>query len=194
MKQVLNRTTAPQVVRFFDVCFKRGVIDAYELGDDLEAKDFLESRLEDWRFGVIGKPEDLDWQMFRFTMYFWARENHLTKFAEDYIFKVRSKNYTWCLLPYCLRFYLMGIKEWLDYPNPVNIEMFKHSSKVHWNPSVIPYKITTGDFISYMHEFAYDYRRRPEEDKEVSDTAMDSFCLAIFDLTRKYERHSEEDI
>ena len=64
MKELpLNRTTAPQVVRFFDVCFKQGVIDAYNYHDNYGARDFLQRFKESWDFGVLGEPEDFDWEI-----------------------------------------------------------------------------------------------------------------------------------
>mgnify|MGYP006988898266 CR=1 FL=1 len=186
---ILNRTTAPQVIRFFDICFKQGVFDAYNLGDDLEAKAFLEERSEDWKFGILGEADDYDWQAFRFTLYWWARKYHMTGLAENYIFKIQTKNYLWCLLPYCMRFYLMGIDEWECYPNPVNIEVFKGQNKVHWDPSADVNKFTTQDYIYHMQDFAHKYRRLPEDyPYPVSPGVMDEYCKAIYDLTRKYVR------
>lgn len=186
MSYALNRTIAPHILRFFDICFKQGVIDACTLGDDLESKSFLEARKEDWKFGVLGKPEEHDWQMFRFTMYWWARRAGMKSLGENYIFNIRNKDAIWCFLPYCMRFYLLGIEEWLDYPSPVGIEIFKKNSKAHWSPNAGMKKFTRGDYISYMHDFAYAYRSLPEEEMPVSCTAMESFCQAMFDLTRGF--------
>lgn len=182
----LNRTTGPQILRFFDVCFKQGVLDAYNLGDDLEARSFLESKKEDWSFGVLGQPDDFDWRSFRFTLYWWARRARMKSLAENYIFKIRVKNYLWCFLAYCMRFYLMGIEEWLAYPNPVNIEVFRSQSKMHWNPSYPVKNFTRGDYISYMHEMEHDFLRLPEGSRQAAASAMASFISAIYDLTRKY--------
>lgn len=201
----LNRTSGPQIVRFFDICFKQGVLDAYNYGDKYGAKEFLNNHMAAWDFGVLGEPDDYDWEMWRFTLYRWARRNHLTSFAENYIFRISKKNYLWYLLPFCMRFYMLGIQEWLDYPQPMAIERFKQEKKVHWAPQENPSmrKITKNDFISYMQEFTYDYRRSQdnfEPDKRpMSVVTMDGYCQAIHDLTRKYDRGrkikiKEEDV
>ena len=186
MSQTLNRTIAPHILRFFDICFKQGVIDAYTLGDDLESKSFLETRKEDWKFGVLGKPEDHDWQMFRFTLYWWARRVNMKSLCENYIFKIRKIDPVWCFLPYCMRFYLLGIEEWLNYPNPVGIEVFKRSYRAHWDPGSGMKKFTRGDYFSYMHDFAYAYRGIPEEERPASCSSMEAFCQAMFDLPRGF--------
>ena len=189
----LNRTSAPQIIRFFDICFKQGVIDACNFTDDYGAKEFVEKHKPAWDFGVLGEPDDFDWQMWRFTLYRWARHNHMTPFAENYIYKIVKKNYLWCLLPFCMRFYLMGIEEWTQYPNEAGIERFKHEGRVHWAPQANSSlrKMTKSDIHSYMLQFAYEYRRTPEEGREMSLNTMDGYCQAIYALNQKYVKVSK---
>ena len=183
---ILNRTSAPAILRFYDVCFKSGVIDAYEYGDDLAVKEFLDKKTEDWTFGTLGKYADMDWQAFRYTLYWWSRKKRMTSFAEKYIFKLTTKNYTWCFLVYCMRFYLLGIQEWLSYPSPVGLEIFKATPKIHWDKNSEIKKFTKGDYFSHMHDIAYDFSRIDEESRPISSNMMDGFCEALFDLTRGY--------
>ena len=91
----------------------------------------------------------------------------MTTFAENYIYKIVKKNYLWCLLPFCMRFYLMGIEEWIQYPNAAALERFKHEGRIHWAPQANSSlrKMTKSDIHSYMLQFAYEYRRAPEEVK-----------------------------
>lgn len=191
MRRPLNRSSAPVVIRFFDLCFKQGVIDACDFGDDYGAKEFLDQHRAAWDFGVLGEPDDFDWEMWRFTMYRWARGNHMTRFSQDFIYRIVKKHYLWYFLPYCMRFYLMGIAEWLEYPNSARLEIFKGESKVHWKPVDKGLrKMNVNDFISYMQEFCYEFRRSPlskGEDRIMSPAALDAFCQAIHDLTRKYD-------
>lgn len=183
----LNRVNGPHILRLYDVCFKHGVIDACKMEDDYEVRRFVEEHTSTWEFGVLGEDLEVDWQMFRFVLYRWCRESPgLTKFAENYLLRVRITNLYWCLLPYCMRFYLLGIKEWLDYPNRAGIEIFKKNNRVHWSKNEKTKNFTKPDYISYMHEFAFEYRRLPEGSRPVTDSAMDTFCSAVFDLTRKY--------
>ena len=189
MADPLNRTSAKQIVRFFDLCFKQGVIDAYNFADDYGSKEFLDKHTESWDFGVLGEPDDFDWEMWRFTLYRWARHNHMMMFSENYIFSIVRKNYLWYLLPFCMRFYLLGISEWLEYPNPVGIALFKQNGRVHWSPQKNSslQRITVNDFISYMQQFVYEYRRTPDETKTMNPGTMDGYCQAIHDLTRRYD-------
>ena len=189
---LLTRTTAPKVVRFMYFCFQRGVLDAYELGSDSDAREFYDEKSESWEFGTLSRPDETDWKAFRSQLYWWAREHRMTTLAETYIFRIRNKNYTWCLLPYCMRFYLMGIKEWLEYPNPGRVEYFKQVNRDHWNPNAKVKTMTRTDIISYLHTFEFDFRRLEENNLEISEASMSSFIQALFDRSRKYVTGSAE--
>lgn len=184
----LNRTTGPQILRFFDICFKQGVVDAYNLTNDYEAREFVKRHKAAWDFAVLGDQEDFDWQMWRFTLYRWARNNRLTPFGENYLYKIVKKNYLWCLLPFCMQFYLMGIEEWLQYPNPGQMERFLHETRVHWAPQANPSlrRMSKADIRYCMQEFAMHYRRLPKEQQPVSYRTMDGYCEAIYALNQKY--------
>lgn len=188
MRDPLNRTSAPMIVRFFDVCFKQGVIDACKTDDSFEVGRFIEGHRYDGAFGILGSEYEYecDWEMFRFTLYKWARNAGLRSFAENYLLMIRKKNYLWCLLPYCMQFYLLGASEWLDYPNEMQVERFKMEKKKHWSPNSPVKAFTLPDYMSYLHEFAYIYRKLPEDRKQVSTAMMEGFCQAIYALTRKY--------
>lgn len=197
MSLLLNRTSAPQVIRFFTLCYKQGVIDACEKGSDLDVKEFLQDHLATWSFGTLEHMDvEYDWKAFQYWAYWFARQNGLKGLAENYIFRIRSKNYIWCFLPYCQRFYYLGIEDWLKHPSPARIELFKATPKALWVEDGARKNITKPDVISYLHSFEFEYRQLPEEEKEVSDMMMGSFIQALYDLSRKYVTGSkfEEDI
>lgn len=193
MSDLLTRETAPQAIRFMYLCFQRGVLDAHAFGSDLDAEEFYKDRMADWGFGTLAHPGEFDWKAFRSQLYWWAREHRMKTLPEKYIFRIRNKNYTWCLLPYCMRFYLMGIREWLDYPNPGRIEFFKQSGKDHWNPNAPIKSMTRTDIISYLHTFEFEFRRADTGVLGVSEASMSSFISALYDLSRKYVTGKTEE-
>jgi hypothetical protein len=184
----LNRTNASMLAKFFDTCFRHGVMDACAVEDDYAVRAFVAKHQFHGSFGVLGDELDYDWRMFRFVLYRWAREEGMPGLAENYILQIRVKNYLWCLLPYCMWFYLMGAKEWLEYPSAPALEMFKQDHRIHWNPKAKVKKFKLPDYISYMHEAAYDYRRVPEDERQISTAMMDNYCMAVYDLTRRHGR------
>ena len=183
MKDPLNRTNGVAIVRLFDVCFKQGVVDSSEIEDDYAVRDFISKHKFKFTFGTIQEPDGVDWRSFRFIVYRWARENGLTNLAENYIIMIRKTNYLWCLLPYCMWFYLMGAKEWLAYPVQPKLSIFKMHRRIHWDPNSPVKKFTRMDYVSYMHEACFFYKKLDEENMLASVTAMESYCQAIFDLT-----------
>ena len=185
MTEALNKNSAASLLRFFDVCFKRGVEEAYRMEDDYAVRDFVFLHESPASFGSLMSSEEVDWRSFRFVLYRWARESNMTPLAENCILAAKRCNYLWCIFPFCMWFYLMGVKEWLGYPSPQPLEVFKMTPRVHWNPKVTPSKITRMDFISYMHEAAFAYRRLDGSAKGVSDRVMDGFCQAVYMLTRE---------
>lgn len=182
----LNRANGPAILRLFDACFKRGVIDACEAEDDYAVRDFISRHKSNWTFGTIQEPAEMDWRTYRFILYRWSREMGCTSFAENYLLMVRKTNYLWCLLPYCMYFYLMGAEEWIAYPAQPKIGIFKMNKRVHWDPNCPVKKFTRTDYISYMHEASFAYRKLDEEKRIVSCSLMEAYCQAVFDVTRKY--------
>ncbi len=185
----LNRTTAPQILRLCALCLKNGVLDAYELGDDYAAEEFVRKHKENWTYGVLGEPDDYDWKMWRFSLYKWCRRAGLSSFADNYLYEVKRFNYLYCPILMSMRFYLMGIEEWLSYPNPVGIEQFRAQTSIHWRPQGGgPLKLTKKDIIAELQDISYQSRRRPENEQEISFGILDEFCKAMYDLTSKYIR------
>lgn len=190
-KLPLNRTTAPQVIRLFDSCFKRGVLDAFSQDDDISVREWLERHKEAGDFGLVYDDENFDFRRWRFTIERWAREDRLGSVGDTYLnsMYVRKKNNTflYAILPMTMRFYLMGVEEWLSYPNPISIEVFRHTKKVHWKqvPNHLR-NITTSDFLSLLQEFIYE-RQKMHLDDDLTDRQYDSFSVAMYQYTRKYE-------
>lgn len=186
MSELLNRSTAAQTIQFFYQCFRHGVLDAAEFDDSADLEEFYQKKSSDWSFGTLGYPDEMDWQAFRSQLYWWARAAGLKTFAESYLFRVRSKNHTWCVLPCAMRFYLMGIKEWIAYPNLGRIERFKGAKNIHWDPTGDIAKFTRTDIISYLHTFEFEYRRLEDDPLEIPPLAFSTFTAALYDLSQKY--------
>lgn len=178
----LNRSSAPQIIRLCSVCFKQGVLGAYDMGDDYAVQEFVDSHESSWTYGVLGEPDDYDWKMWRFSLYRWCRNSGLVKFAEDYLYEVKKYDHLFCPIIFSMRFYLLGIREWLAYPNPVGIERFRKNSNVHWDPKIAK-KITRTEVLADIQDMAYKYRRLPESAKTVPDATIVDFSAALFALT-----------
>lgn len=190
-KLPLNRTTAPQVIRLFDSCFKRGVIDACSQDDDYGVKEWLERHKTTGGYGLVYDDENFDFRRWRFTIERWAREDRLGSVGDTYLnsqfLRGYNRNFMFAVLPMTMRFYMMGVEEWLEYPNPLSLEVFRHTKKIHWKNVPKHLKnITTSDFLSLLQEFIYE-RQRMHLENDLPDSQYDSFSVAMYKYTRKYE-------
>ena len=185
---VLTKTIAKQILRLFDHCFKQGVMDAADSSDDLMAREWLEARLNDGKFGRVIEPDaEYNWKRWRFTLYWWSRESKIGTLGENYIDYIRDMNsFHYALLPVCMRFYLMGVQEWLDYPNPSKMVFFTGENNVHWAPvgSNIR-KISVTDFISYVQMFIFE-RVEKQYEGDMPSSRYDSFAQALWTLTKRF--------
>lgn len=189
MRSHITRKSAPEIIRLLDYCYKRGVVDASEVEDDLAVQDWYDETIDSGKYGLVGSPdEECDWKRWRFFLLRWCRENRLSSLGFDYIDGVRrARGFEFLIIPMAMRFYLFGVKEWLDYPNPSLIGMFKAKPKFRWSPSVPQQmkNMTKDDFISLIQEFIYELRNKPMEGmKDVAPRAMDNFEYAMWQMTR----------
>lgn len=197
----INRTSAPNIIRLLDYCFKKGVQEASEFEDDYTAKEWLEEKLSTGGYGLLSEDSvDFDWKRWRFTLYRWCRDRRLNSLAENYIDKIRTyqATFAFAILPITMRFYLMGVQEWLEYPNGLNMALFKQNQKIHWKP--MPkhlVKLTTNDYISLIQEFVYE-RIGMGFEGDMIQSRYDSFAFAMWRCVQKYPVHGfgeeKEDI
>jgi hypothetical protein len=167
-----------------------------ELGDDYAAMDFLERHKADGGYGLVYDDEKFDWRRWRFVLERWCREFRLGSVGETYIdsMYVRTlsrRNFLFAIIPISMRFYLMGVEEWLDYPNPAGAEIFRNTRKIHWKPVPKHMRImTTPDIRSYVQEFIYE-RQKMAIEGDLSDTQYDDFSRALWKMTQKYATGSK---
>lgn len=190
-KGILNRSTARQALRLFDYCFKMGVLDARDVEDDYLVQEWYDSHNSDWTYGLLSAPDAVfPWQRWRHTLYRWCRNTGLRLLGETYIDMMRSKNQSclFAIIPISMRFYLMGVEEWLAYPNRTNSEVFKMNLYIHWKPMrpATLKTIRTDDFIAYMQDWAYEFKDLPLNVQKIvcKDTFFDGFIQGIWQLTR----------
>ncbi len=199
MRSPLNRTTAPQLIRLFDYCFKQGVIDACNYEDDYFVREWYETKLKSGSYGVLHEPDDdFDWKRWKFTLYRWCRIGRLGSITDSYVSRVHcfKNTFLFAILPITMRFYLEGIAEWLEYPNPTNTVYFMSNKKIHWKPVPNHLKIMkTDDFISMVQQFVYE-RQAMNKQGDLTTRQYDSFATAVWRCVQKYPVYgaSEEEI
>lgn len=189
MTSPITHKSALDVVRLLDFCYKKGVIDACGVEDDLAVQDWLDATHKKGKYGLVDFPdEECDWKRWRFFLLRWCRENKLSKLGFDYIDGIRKvSGFEYVIIPMTMRFYLQGVKEWLEYPNEMGIALFKSRYRQRWTNKVPKNmkNMKTDDFISLIQEFIYEFRQFPmDEMTDLRDSALDNFEYAMWQMTR----------
>lgn len=183
MKSPFSHARTLQIAHLFDYCFKRGAIEACDAEDDVAVTDWYEQRKKDGCYGLISDMGlDYDWRRWRFTLLRWCRMANLRSLADGFIDELkRDGNILSAIFPVSMRFYLLGVKEWLDYPNPINMEFFKHNMRIHWKDTND--KFFNNDYIVYIHEFTYEAQDSGIEERLVR--RMDGFAQGMWSGFKK---------
>jgi len=189
MKSHITRTSAKSIIRLLDLCYKKGVIAAASVEDDLAVKDWVDSMRNTGKYGIVDFPDEIcDWKRWRFFLLRWCRENKMTSLGFNYIDSIRKPcGFEYVIIPMTMRFYLQGVMEWLEYPNILALALFKSRCRLRWTNKVPKNMktITTNDFISMIQEYIYELRQYPmEEMVDFPQGALDNFEYAMWQTTR----------
>jgi len=189
MRSPLNLKTAPEILRLFDSCFRRGVIEACEAEDDFAVKEWFDATFHQGKYGLVSFPEEsFDWKRWRFMLLRWCREERMSTLGFDYIDGIRKvSGFQYMVIPMTMRFYLMGVQEWLEYPNELAMAFFKTNRKIHWSDKVPKFMraFRKEDYIAYIQEFIYEFQNFPmEEMHKLGPKAMVDFEMVMWQITR----------
>ena len=189
MTSKITRASAPEVIRLLDFCYKKGVVDAAAVEDDLAVQDWLDAMHKQGKYGLVDFPdEECDWKRWRFFLLRWCRENRLSKLGFEYIDSLRKvSGFEYVVIPMTMRFYLQGVKEWLEYPNELGLVLFKSKYRQRWTNKVPQTMkvMRTDDFISLIQEYIYELRQYPmEEMVDFPSSNYDNFEYAMWQMTR----------
>lgn len=189
MTSKITRASAPEVIRLLDFCYKKGVVDAAAVEDDLAVQDWLDAMHKQGKYGLVDFPdEECDWKRWRFFLLRWCRENRLSRLGFEYIDSLRKvSGFEYVVIPMTMRFYLQGVKEWLEYPNELGLILFKSKGRQRWTDKVpqTMKMMRTDDFISLIQEYIYELRQYPmEEMVDFPSSNYDNFEYAMWQMTR----------
>lgn len=189
VKSHITRRSALDIIRLLDFCYKKGVVDACSVEDDLAVKDWVEGTHKMGKYGLVNFPdEECDWKRWRFFLLRWCRENRLSKIGFEYIDSIRRPSgFEYVIIPMTMRFYLQGVKEWLEYPNEIGLALFKATARQRWTNKVPQTMKTmrTDDYISLIQEYIYEYKQFPMlEMVGLAPSSFDNFEYAMWQMTR----------
>ena len=196
MANLITRTVASQMLSLFDYAFKKGVLDAADMRDEYYCTEFIRKRESTVSYGTLDNPYDMDWKEWKLTLNRWCAMGRLAHLYQNFIGRINRPGYLMVVLPITQDFYVMGIKEWLEYSNPRPLEVFRTQSKVHWKPidGKTMSKIKNDNLVTLAQEFAYNRSHRVDELEDlITPKAYEVFGLELWKMTRPIPKVVIED-
>ena len=189
MRSPITRKSAPEIIRLLDLCYKQGVVDAAEMEDDLSVKDWLDETVESNRYGLVCVDDPkCDWKRWRFYLLRWCRDNRMSTLGFDYIDNIRkASGIGYIIIPVSFKFYLRGVRDWLQYPNEMNMALFKSKGRLRWGAEATSMSkiLKNDDYIFIIQEYVYELRNKPTvEMRKITDRTIDGFEYAMWQTTR----------
>lgn len=124
VRNIINGRNLKWVLTLFDHFYKMGVIDAMEKTDQWQARDFIARMRESGTYGTIEKDYSMGWrQWLALVRYESSLQNWKT--TRDILGCITSsRGYVATILPMTMAYYLKGIEDYWNNPNPINKTLF----------------------------------------------------------------------
>lgn len=185
---LLNRKNSKKLLSLLDFVYKQGVLDAYEIDDEDACRDFIATHKANITFGLLEIGDDvMSWKEWRWVLTTWCRQARLYTVSKEYLDHITGKNYLWAVLPVAFDFYLKGIEEWLNYPNPMDIEVFRAKPRKRWDMTnaKATKNISFEELVNEVQRLCFE-RGRDERNIEgcLKRSCYDAFAQTIWTLTR----------
>lgn len=121
---IINKSNLKWVLILFDHFYRMGVIDAMDKTDQWQARDFISRMRESGTYGTIDRDYSMGWkQWLALVRYECSLQNWRTT-REILGCITSSRGYVATILPMTMAYYLKGIEDYWNNPNPVNKTLF----------------------------------------------------------------------
>lgn len=193
---LLNWYSARRLMHLMYACYRHGALDACELNDDFKCQEFLEHHTANGTYGTLDMEGDMSRNEWIFTLQVWCRMCRQHALFNNYIEPIRTSHGIYAVtFPVLMDYYMMGVRAWLDYPNPIRRGSFERETRSMWKPaSDGSERVFTNDiFTEETQRACFNRRRHFDTQKEALKEEMwEDFALAFRCVTRdKTNRRAE---
>jgi hypothetical protein len=192
---IVNFQTANALIELFDICYKKGVIHAFQIDDENEARYFIENNRKPEHFATLCNTDifgrmvtgnDYTLRQWRHELSFWAQKAQKRLLIEWYLDKsISTHNYSGVAYSLCMDFYLQGIYHFVR--NPLSrggLETFTRNRNVvleefdtvNKRKKVRKKDDWMRDIQMLCYERARMEKERPEGEKCIKTTAYENFA------------------
>ena len=139
---IINKSNLRWVLILFDHFYRMGVIDAMEKTDRWQARDFVSRMRESGTYGTIDRDYSMGWkQWLALVRYECSLQNwKATRKILGCI--TSSRGYVATILPMTMAYYLKGVEDYWNNPNPVNKTLFLSKNFNLWDDKIKSRKIS----------------------------------------------------
>lgn len=136
VRNLINKSNLKRVLILLDRFYKMGVIDAMEKTDQWQARDFVSRMRESGTYGTIDRDYSMGWKQW---LVFLKCECTIQKmWTQRALLQTITSNsgYMFTIVPMTMAFYLKGIEDYWDNPNPVNKTFFLSKDFSLWGEKI----------------------------------------------------------
>lgn len=190
VQPIITTQVARSIISLVDYCYRLGVFDAYEVGDEGLAREYLG---EVSKVGVYGFLNDdfqaIDWEEWMLRLLAGARNTSWRSvMASLYsmVGKRPNNSYIGAFVPISQMFYAKGVRDYSNYSNSCNIEVFRGRTKTQWTArGLISFSIPR--YADEIQLACYDLARRDEKAIEEAESKIKATKSGAL-IRRQYER------
>lgn len=169
----INKYSTRALLRLFDTCYKTGVKDAIDIGNEMQCLEFCEKMYATEKFGRIIYDYEYTWKEWKYRLSQMlfddiANFRTCTKYLECI---THYGSYIACALPIAMDFYMKGIKDYCQYPNSCNLVRFNEEHNLLWGKTIK--RVSYNDVIRTLTGFCFDRARLDEESIEYKREVLD---------------------
>lgn len=136
VRNLINKSNLRRVLILFDYFYKMGVIDAMSKTDQWQARDFVSRMRESKAYGTIDRDYSMGWKQWLTLVRYECTLKKWNSLRDLLMCITSSKGYVATILPLTMAYYLKGIEDYWDHPNPVNKTIFLSKAFNLWGERV----------------------------------------------------------
>ena len=136
VRNLINNSNLRWVLILFDHFYKMGVIDAMEKTDQWQARDFVSRMRESGTYGTIDRDYSMGWKQWLALVRYECSLKKWNALRDLLACITSSRGYVATILPITMAYYLKGIEDYWDNPNPINKTLFLAKSFYQWGSKI----------------------------------------------------------
>lgn len=160
---IITRTIALNIISLVDYCYRKGVEDAYDIGDEGLAREFLDKVSEIGVYGFLNEEGyTMGWKEWSLRLMSQSRMTRWNSPMTRYFTLVGNRvnqNYLGTFIPVSEAFYAKGVRDYTNNPYGCDFQLFQEKERVYWTADGL-YNMNNRRYVDEIQLCAFDLQRR----------------------------------